>query len=88
VGHSVEGTYSLRYDKKANKNMGTILNGYERRIASRNTRPCTVPAGTRTVSGSSNWQLATRTVHNRAAEWVAAGGGIFENLLTPQVSVN
>jgi hypothetical protein len=26
-------------------------------------------------------QGATRAVHNRAAAWVAAGGGIFENQL-------
>jgi hypothetical protein len=47
-----------------------------------------VPAGTGTVSGRSNWQLAIRTVHSRAAELFAAAGGVFENLLTPQVGVN
>ena len=32
---------------------------------------------------NSQWKLqqATRAVHNRAAAWVAAGGGIFENKL-------
>jgi hypothetical protein len=33
-------------------------------------------------------QLATRAVHNRAAAWFAADGGIFENPFKAQVSVN
>lgn len=31
---------------------------------------------------------ATSAVHNRAAAWLAAGGGIFENPLKAQVSGN
>jgi hypothetical protein len=40
------------------------------------------------VSGSCNSQLATRPVHNRAAKCVAAGRGIFENLLKTQACLN
>ena len=79
--------------------MGPILNfyedrvflissvpSYEQRSASRNTRPCTSwnRKSAETATGKS--QLAL--IHNRTAEWVAAGGGIFENHLTPHVGVN
>jgi hypothetical protein len=33
------------------------------------------------------FQIATRAVRNPAAAWIAAGGGIFENLLKAQVTV-
>jgi len=45
-------------------------------------------AGKGRISGSSKLQLATRAVHNRAAKWVTAGGGIFENLLQTQACLN
>jgi len=48
---------------------------YERRIASRNTLPCTSWNRKSAEAATGNWQLAL--IHNRAAEWVAAGGGIF-----------
>ena len=59
---------------------------YERHIASRNTRPCTSWNRKSAEAATGKSQLAL--IHNGAAEWVAAGGGIFENLLTPQVGVN
>ena len=45
------------------------------------------PNGTETFIISCKSQLATRAVHNGAAAWVGASGGIFEKLHKSQVCV-
>jgi len=46
------------------------------------------PSTSRNRNNQRKLQLTTCTVHNWAAVWAAAVGGIFENLLKKQVCVN